>query len=98
MIIYNIFNSGGCVLPNQPNFGKWILPGGESFKPGQKAPVNSFLTYNCNSGYKLSRENTILACLNEGWTQSPPTCVSKYSPIFDIDQQLCKKLNNITIL
>lgn len=70
------------MLPNHPSYGKWVLQGQESFKPGQRTSVGSFLIYSCFEGYKLSRENTILACLQEGWSQSPPTCVSKYQQLY----------------
>lgn len=65
----------GCVLPEQPEGGRYQLEGCGKLcakRPGDSVSLNSILTYSCKDNYVLNG-NTISACVNNEWYE-PPSC------------------------
>lgn len=64
----------GCVLPEQPEGGRYQLGGCENARctksPGDTVALNSILTYSCKDNYVLSG-NTISVCVKNEWYELP---------------------------
>lgn len=73
---------GGCVLPQNPDNGRWSFPVGLSPLPiGTPVTANTIIIFSCDKNYKLMPENGGFSiCLNAAWT-SIPTCKSTCSSI-----------------
>ncbi|XP_018580229.1 modular serine protease [Anoplophora glabripennis] len=75
--------TGGCVLPEHPDFGQWSLLASNIVKnPSETVASSTALQFGCNDGYKLSSESSYIICVGNQWNAPPPTCLKKCRALY----------------
>ncbi|XP_014240869.1 modular serine protease-like [Cimex lectularius] len=81
--------SGGCLLPEKPDDGRYIVQGCSKDDvtpkcrevPGTLVPETAVLTYSCNKGFVLPDNVKNIFCLSGSWEPEPPNCDKLCKPL-----------------
>lgn len=86
--------TGGCVLPQYPEHGRWVIRGGAKAAAGTRVGYSTILTFECDFRYKLSSENNLIACIEGGWSTIPPTCLKLCPTLYTSETTMVKCLDH----
>ncbi|XP_063918421.1 uncharacterized protein LOC135133832 [Zophobas morio] len=74
VIVTNSSNGNGCILPNHPEFGKWLVNGSERLQPGMSVATETRLNVQCDEHFKLDGGRVVI-CKDGKWSRDVGRCL-----------------------